>query len=388
MSKRDFYDILGVSKTATPEEIKKAYRKVAMQYHPDRNPGDKEAEEKFKEAAEAYEVLSDQQKRARYDRMGHEGVRGGAGGFGGSGGVTMEDILRNFGDIFGNFGGGDFGDMFGQRTSSRHGGRTGSNLRIKVKMTLAEIANGAQKKIKVKKHVTCDTCQGSGARDANSVTTCQTCAGHGVVRQVTNTFLGQMSSTTTCPKCQGSGKMITNACNTCKGEGRVYGEETLTIDIPAGVNEGIQLSMSGYGNVGERGAPAGDLLVSIEEIPDEHLQRKENDVHYTLHVSFIDATLGNNAIEIPTINGKVKIKIPAGTQSGKVFRLKGKGLPQLNGRTVGDQLVEVQVWIPKQLTSQETELLERLRNAPNFQPNPSKTEKKSGIFDKMKDYFG
>lgn len=382
-TKRDYYEILGVSRNAEAEEIKKSYRKVAMQYHPDRNPNNKEAEDKFKEAAEAYEVLSDPQKRARYDRMGHEGVRGGSAGGGGfSGGMDMDDILRNFGDIFGDMFG---GARAGGSNGTRRGGRTGTNLRVKIKMTLAEIANGAQKTVKVKKHVACDTCQGSGAKDSNSYTTCQTCAGQGAVRQVTNTFLGQMASTVTCPTCKGEGKIITNACTSCKGEGRVYGEETISIDIPAGVNDGIQLSMSGKGNAGERSAPPGDLLISIEEIPDEHLRRDGTDVTYTLYINFVDAALGNNSIEIPTIGGKAKIKIPAGTQSGKVFRLKGKGLPQLNGRVAGDQLVEVQIWTPKTLTQKEMDILESLRNSANFHPNPTKNEK--GFYDKIKDMF-
>lgn len=382
MSKRDCYEILGVSKNATDDEIRKAYRKVAMQYHPDRNQNDPQAEDKFKEAAEAYEILSDPQKRARYDRMGHEGVRGS--GFGGGGGASMDDILRNFGSMFGS----DFGDFFGGGGGGgRRSARTGSNLRVKVKLNLSEIANGANKTLKVKKHLVCDTCQGSGAKDSNSFSTCQTCKGQGAVRQVTNTFLGQMASTVTCPSCKGEGRVITNACTSCKGEGRVYGEETINIDIPAGVSEEIQLSMSGKGNAGERGAPAGDLLISIEEIPDEYLRREGNDIYYTLFVNFIDAALGNMGIEVPVIGGKAKIKIPAGTQSGKVFRLKGKGLPQLNGRTTGDQLVEIQLWTPKNLSPQETEMLEKLRTSPNFNPTPNKEEEK-GFFGKMKDYFG
>lgn len=386
MAKRDFYEILGVSKTASEGEIKKAYRKVALKYHPDRNPGDNSAEAKFKEAAEAYEVLSNKEKRSRYDRFGHAGVKGGPGGGFSGGGMNIEDIFENFGDIFGDiFGGRTRGGGGGRQGGGRRGtGRRGTNLRVRVKLSLQEIAQGAQKKIKVPKYVTCNTCTGSGAKDGNAFSTCTTCNGMGAVRQVTNTFLGQMQTTTTCPGCQGAGKIITNKCGTCKGDGRVYGEETITIDIPAGVSEGIQLSMTGKGNAGERGGSAGDLIIGIEEIPHEHLQRENNDVIYSLHISFIDATLGTT-VEIPTINNKAKIKIPPGTPSGKIFRLKGKGLPAINSYGTGDQLVEVNVWIPKTVSASEKSTLEKLKNSPNFQPNPGKSDK--NFFDKMRDYF-
>lgn len=382
MAKRDFYEILGVSKTASEDEIKKAYRKVALKFHPDRNPGDSKAEAKFKEAAEAYEVLSNKEKRARYDRFGHAGVKGGPGGGFSGGGMNIEDIFENFGDIFGDFFGGGRGR--GGARQQRGTGHRGTNLRVRVKLTLEEILEGTQKKIKVPKYVGCDTCSGTGAKDGSAFSTCTTCNGMGAVRQVTNTFLGQMQTTTTCPSCQGSGKMITNKCNTCKGDGRVYGEETINIDIPAGVSEGIQLSMTGKGNAGERGGASGDLIIGIEEIPHEHLQREGNDVIYALHISFIDATLGTT-VEIPTISSKAKIKIPPGTPSGKIFRLKGKGVPSVNSYGTGDQLVEVNVWIPKNLSSSEKSTLEKLRNSPNFQPNPGKGEK--NFFDKMRDYF-
>ncbi|MFK7906623.1 MAG: molecular chaperone DnaJ [Chitinophagales bacterium] len=387
MAKRDFYEILGVSKTSTETEIKKAYRKVALKYHPDRNPGDSESEGKFKEAAEAYEVLSNKEKRARYDRFGHAGVKGnpGGGGFHGAGGMNIEDIFENFGDIFGDmFSGGRGGARAGGGRQQRNTGRRGTNLRVRVKLTLEEISKGAQKKIKVPKYVGCNTCSGTGAKDGSAFSTCTTCNGMGAVRQVTNTFLGQMQTTTTCPNCQGAGKMITNKCTSCKGDGRVYGEETITIDIPAGVSEGIQLSMTGKGNAGERGGSAGDLIIGIEEIPHEHLQREGNDVIYALHISFIDATLGTT-VEIPTISSKAKIKIPQGTPSGKIFRLKGKGLPSVNSYGTGDQLVEVNVWIPKSVSAAEKSTLEKLRNSPNFKPNPSKGDK--NFFDKMRDYF-
>ncbi len=382
MAKRDFYEILGVSKTASEDEIKKAYRKVALKFHPDRNPGDAASEAKFKEAAEAYEVLSNKEKRARYDRFGHAGVKGGPGGGFSGGGMNIEDIFENFGDIFGDIFSG--GRARGGSRQQRGTGRRGTNLRVRVKLSLEEIAQGTQKKIKVPKYVGCDTCSGTGAKDGSAFSTCTTCNGMGAVRQVTNTFLGQMQTTTTCPSCQGSGKMITNKCGSCKGDGRVYGEETINIDIPAGVSEGIQLSMTGKGNAGERGGSAGDLIIGIEEIPHEHLQREGNDVIYALHISFIDATLGTT-VEIPTINNKAKIKIPPGTPSGKIFRLKGKGVPSVNSYGTGDQLVEVNVWIPKNLSVSEKNALEKLRNSPNFQPNPGKGDK--NFFDKMRDYF-
>lgn len=384
MAKRDYYEILGVSRDADNGIIKKAYRKLALKYHPDRNPEDKEAEEKFKEAAEAYEVLSDQEKRARYDRYGHAGV-GTAGGGGFSGGMTMEDIFQQFGDIFGDSGN-PFESFFGggARGRTRSRGQRGSNLRIKVKLTLKEIAEGATKKIKVKKQVTCDQCGGSGAKDSSAVDTCPTCRGAGYVRQVKNTFLGQMQTTITCPTCNGSGQTIKANCSKCKGEGRVYGEETIEIEIPAGVEEGMQLSLRNKGNAGLRGGPAGDLLINIEEKPHDYLQRDGMNLIYELYLNFADASLGTS-IEVPTIDGVVKIKIPAGTQSGKIFRLKGKGLPSVQSYGKGDQLIHVNVWTPKKLNNEERELLEKLREMPNFDPKPGKSEK--GFFEKMRDYF-
>lgn len=384
MAKRDYYEILGVSRDADNGAIKKAYRKLALKYHPDRNPDDKEAEEKFKEAAEAYEVLSDQEKRARYDRYGHAGV-GAAGGGGFSGGMTMEDIFQQFGDIFGDSGN-PFESFFGggARTRTRSRGQRGSNLRIKVKLTLKEIAEGATKKIKVKKQVTCDQCGGSGAKDSSAVDTCPTCRGAGYVRQVKNTFLGQMQTTITCPTCNGSGQTIKANCSKCKGEGRIYGEETIEIEIPAGVEEGMQLSLRNKGNAGLRGGPAGDLLINIEEKPHDYLQRDGMNLIYELYLNFADASLGTS-IEVPTIDGAVKIKIPAGTQSGKIFRLKGKGLPSVQSYGKGDQLIHVNVWTPKKLNNEERELLEKLREMPNFDPKPGKSEK--GFFEKMRDYF-
>ncbi len=383
MAKRDYYQVLGVEKGAGETEIKKAYRKLAIKYHPDKNPDNKEAEEKFKEAAEAYEVLSDADKRARYDRFGHAGVNQGGGGF--SGGMTMEDIFSQFGDIFGD-GGSPFESFFrgGSSRSRRGRGQRGSNLRIKVKMTLEEIANGVTKKIKVKKQVGCQTCGGSGAKDANAVKTCSTCRGSGYVRQVRSTFLGQMQTTTSCPTCNGSGQMVTANCANCKGEGKIYDQETIEIDIPAGVAEGMQLSMSGKGNAGAKGGPAGDLLINIEEIPHETLQRDNMNLIYELYLNFADAALGKS-IEVPTIDGRVKIKIPPGTQAGKIFRLKGKGLPSVQSYGKGDQLIHVNIWTPKKLNDAERRMMEKLREMENFQPRPGKSE--SSFFEKMKDYF-
>jgi len=380
--KRDYYEILGVTKTSSADEIKKAYRKVAMQFHPDRNPGDKAAEETFKEAAEAYEVLSDSDKRAQYDRFGHAGVGNGR-GFG-SGNVNMDDIFSQFGDIFGDDIFGSFFGGSGRRGGQRHRGIRGSNLRVKIKLTFEEIAKGVTKQIKVKKYVVCNTCSGSGAKDKGSVQTCGTCGGSGQVRKVTNTFLGQMQTVTTCPTCNGEGTVVTAKCNSCKGEGRVYGEETVTIDIPAGVQEGMQLSVGGRGNAGERGGPYGDLIVLIEEETHKELHRDGLNVAYELHISFTDAVFGTQ-VEVPTIDGRAKIKVPAGTQSGKLFRLKGKGFPAINSYEKGDQLIYVNVWTPQHLSAEEKAMLEKLNDSPNFQPKPEKSDK--SFFDKVREMF-
>ncbi len=391
--KKDFYEILGVSKSSSQDEIKKAYRKVAMQFHPDRNPGDKASEEKFKEAAEAYEILSDTDKRAQYDRFGHQAFAqgrsgGGGGGFSG-GGMNMDDIFSQFGDIFGDespfgsfFGGGNGGRRGGGSSKSR--GTRGSNLRIKIKLNYEEMAKGASKTVKVKKYVLCGTCTGSGAKDKNAVQTCGTCGGSGQVRRVQNTFLGQMQTVTTCPTCNGEGSTITNKCTPCKGEGRVFGEETVTIDIPAGVQEGMQLSLNGKGNAGERGGSNGDLIVLIEEEAHALLHRDGLNVAFDLHISFPDAVFGTN-IEVPTIDGKAKIKIPAGTQSGKIFRLKGKGFPSVNSYEKGDQLIHVNIWTPQDITSDEKAMLEKMQSSKNFVPNPDKNDK--SFFDKVREMF-
>lgn len=381
MSKRDYYEILGVSKSAEADEIKKAYRKLAIQYHPDKNPDNPAAEEKFKEAAEAYEVLSNPEKRQRYDQFGHAGM-GGNGGYGG--GMNMDDIFSQFGDIFG--GGSPFESFFGGGGGGRggRGVRKGTNLRIKLKLTLDEVANGCEKKIKVKRQTSCDTCGGSGAKDKTSVKSCTTCNGSGQVRKVVNTMLGQMVSASTCPTCQGEGTIITDKCGTCKGSGTTEKEETLSIKIPAGVAEGMQLAMSGKGNMPPRGGVPGDLLIVIEEVEHDELKRDGQNILFDLNISMIDAIFGANP-EIPTIEGKVKIKIDPGTQSGKILRLKGKGLRDVNGYGKGDQLIYVNVWTPQTLSKEEKEVLSKFKDAENFKPKPDKNSK--SFFERMKEYF-
>jgi molecular chaperone DnaJ len=367
-TKRDYYEILGVSKTASAEEIKKAYRKTAIQFHPDKNPGNKEAEEKFKEAAEAYEVLCDPQKRAQYDRFGHS--RSGGGGFQGHD-MNMEDIFSQFGDIFG---GGGFDSFFGGGGRSR--GRKGSNLRIKLKLTLEEISNGVEKKIKVSRLV-----QAEGVTYKN----CNTCNGQGQVRKVVNTMLGQMVSTTTCPTCGGAGQIIDKRPPGVDNSGLVPKEDTISVKIPAGVADGMQLSMSGKGNDAPGGGTPGDLLILIEEVEDTQLKRDGNNVVYDLHISFVDAALGTS-VEVPSIGGKVRLKIEPGTQSGKILRLRGKGVKDINGYGHGDQLIYVNVWTPKKLTTEEKAKLESFRSSPNFVPQPDSDEK--GFFERMKEYLG
>ena len=374
-NKRDYYEVLEVTKTATFEEIKKAYRKKAIQFHPDKNPGDKTAEDKFKEAAEAYEVLSDEQKRARYDRYGHQAP----GGFGGhsGGGFSMDDIFSQFGDIFGG-GFGGFGGQRGPRTNR------GSDLRVKVKLTLKDIANGVEKKIKLNKYVACSHCRGTGADGGTAYETCSTCHGSGVTTRVVNTILGQMQTQSTCPTCNGEGKKITKKCAHCSGEGVVREEEVVTINIPAGVAEGMQLSMSGKGNAARHGGVNGDLLILVEEEPHTELFRDDNDVVYNLLLNISTAALGGNVV-VPTIDGKVKVTIDPGTQPGKVLRLKNKGLPSINRYGTGDLLINISVYIPEELSDSEKQTLQGLDNAPNFQPSKSVKDKIFAHFRRMFD---
>jgi molecular chaperone DnaJ len=380
MSKRDYYEILEVPKDADEGAIKKSYRKIAMKYHPDRNPNDKSAEDKFKEAAEAYEVLSDPDKRARYDRFGHAGVSGQQ-GFHGAEGMNMDDIFAQFGDVFGDS---PFESFFGRSGGGQRAqGQKGSNLRIKLTLSLEEVDQGVKKTIKVKKRKTCTSCKGSGAKDG-AVKNCQTCGGSGYVRQIRSTFLGQMQTTAQCPTCHGSGSIVVEPCTKCRGEGRTIEEETIDIDIPAGVEDGMQLTMRGRGNAGIKGGPAGDLLIAIEVKPHTELKRDGNNLIYELYLSFPDAAIGCS-VEVPTLTGPVKIKIPPGTQSGKIFRLNGKGLPSVQAYGRGDELIYVNIWTPKKISDEEKKILEKLNASPNFKPQPSKTEK--GFFERMKDYF-
>lgn len=384
MAKRDYYEVLEVEKTASVEEIKKAYRRKAIQYHPDKNPGDKEAEEKFKEAAEAYEVLSNPDKRARYDQFGHAGMEG-AGGFGGFGGqgMSMDDIFSMFGDIFGGRGGfGGFSGFGGGGGQSQRRFR-GSDLRVKVKLSLKEIAEGTTKKFKLKKYVPCSHCHGSGAEGSGGMETCPTCKGSGTVIRTQQSIFGMMQTQSVCPQCNGEGKIIKDKCRECNGEGVVYGEEVVEVKIPAGVAEGMQLSMSGKGNAGRHNGVAGDLLIQVEEEVHPDLIRQDDDLIYNLLLSFPTAALGG-AVEIPTIDSKVKVKIESGTQPGKVLRLRGKGLPSVNGYGTGDLLVNVSVYVPEALSKDEKQALEKLDASDNFRPNMSIKEK---IFKKFKSLF-
>jgi molecular chaperone DnaJ len=368
MAKRDYYDILGVGHNADEAEIKKAYRKIAIKYHPDKNPDDKEAEEKFKEAAEAYEVLSNAEKRQRYDQFGHQGVGGAAGGGFGGGGMNMDDIFSQFGDIFG----GAFGGFGGGRQT-----RTvkGSNLRIKLKLSLEEIASGIKKTIKLNKLV--------NTGDTN-FSTCQTCRGTGQVSRITNTILGQMQTTSTCPSCGGAGKQVGSRPKGSNEYGQVYKEITETIEIPAGVEDGMQITFRGKGNDGPFGGIPGDLIVLIEESEHNELQRDGIHLYYNLQISFPEAAMGTS-VDIPTLDGKARINIPAGTQSGKILRLKNKGLTDVNGYQKGDLLVNVQVWTPNSLSPEERSILEKLNKSERFKPDPAQREK--GFFSRMKEYF-
>lgn len=386
MEKRDYYEVLGVEKNATADQIKKAYRRKAIEYHPDKNPGNKEAEDKFKEAAEAYEVLSNPDKRARYDQFGHAGMSGAAGNggpFGGfSGGMSMDDIFSMFGDIFGGHSG--FGGGFGGGYSSNQQRRfRGADLRVKVKLNLKEISTGVEKKFKLKKYVQCSHCHGMGAEGNSGTETCPTCNGTGSVIRNQQTILGTMQARVTCSTCGGEGKIIKEKCKECSGEGIVYGEEVVTVKIPAGVAEGMQLTMNGKGNAGKHNGIPGDLLILIEEEADKDLIRDEDDLIYNLLLSFPTAALGG-AVEIPTVDGKVKVKIEPGTQPGKVLRIRGKGLPSVNGYGTGDLLVNISIYVPETLSKEEKKALEKMEDSDNFKPNTSIKEK---IFRKFKSLF-
>ena len=383
MSKRDYYEILGVSRDAKPEEIKKAYRQKALKFHPDKNPGDDTAEARFKEAAEAYEVLSNPEKKSRYDQFGHAGMSNNFGGGFSGGGMSMEDIFSQFGDIFGGAFGGGFSGFGGSGRRTRRVNK-GSNLRIKVKLKLEDILNGVEKKIKVNKYIACNSCSGTGARNGSAYRTCSTCNGAGRVTRVTNTFLGQMQTTSSCPGCGGEGQTIEEKCSSCYGNGIVKKEEVISINIPAGVQEGMQLSLSGKGNTAPRGGIPGDLIVLVEEVPHEKLIRDDMNLLYDHHISFPEAVLGTG-IEVPTLEGKARIKIDPGTQGGKVLRLKGKGLPSVNAYGRGDLLVNINIWTPQSVNAEEKEILDRLKDSENFQPRPKKSDK--SFFERMKDVF-
>lgn len=381
---RDYYEILGVSRSASKDELKKAYRKLALAYHPDKNPGDKEAEEKFKEAATAYEILSDEKKRAAYDRFGHAGVSGAAGG--GFQGTSMEDILSQFGDIFGE--GSPFGDIFGGaggRRPRRRRGQRGADLRINLKLGLDDISTGVEKKFKLNRFVVCDACSGTGAENGTAYRTCPTCNGSGEIRQQAGGGFFQQIVVTTCPTCQGEGRIISVNCNVCGGSGRVKKEDVVSVQIPAGVQEGMSLTVRGKGNAGLRGGSPGDLVIQVEEKPSELFERNGDDLIHQLFISFPDAAIGTS-VNIPTISGKERpIKIAPGTQAGKTVRLKGQGLPSLNGYGTGDLLIYINVWTPREVSAEEKRILNRLKKSPNFHPKPTQEEK--GLFSKIRNFF-
>ncbi|NUM31695.1 MAG: molecular chaperone DnaJ [Bacteroidetes bacterium] len=370
--KRDYYEILGVGKNATEEELKKAYRKLAIKYHPDKNPGNKEAEEHFKEAAEAYEVLSNSEKRSAYDRFGHDGVRG-AGGQGGFSSMNMEDIFSQFGDIFGD--NNPFESFFGSGGRTRNRAPQGTNIRIKLKLTLEEICNGVEKKVKYSKKV---------AAQGVKFNTCDTCKGSGMVNKVTNTFLGPMQTSSTCHTCNGLGRKIENRPPGADSNGLINEEVTTSIKIPAGVQHGMQLSLNGQGNESPMGGNRGDLIVLIEEILHNDFKREGNNLLYDLFISFPIAALGGE-VEIPTIDNKVKVKIEQGTQAGKMLRLRNKGVPDINGYGRGDQLVQINIFTPKKLSIEEKDILKKLEQSENFIPPAENKEK--GFFSRMKDLF-
>lgn len=390
MSKRDYYEVLGVGRDATIDELKKAYRKKAMQYHPDRNTDDPEAEKKFKEAAEAFDVLKDADKRARYDRFGHAGMN--AGGFGGGGmnydDVSFDDIFSRFSDIFGSdiFGGG--GDPFGgqRQRGGRRAGRPGEDIKIRLELSLEEIAFGVEKTLKVKKFVMCDSCKGTGAETESDFMTCPTCNGMGEVRQVSRTMFGQFVNVQACPTCHGEGRTVKNRCKKCHGEGRYKGEEQVKIQVPAGVKKGNYITLRGQGNAGLRGGPAGSLIVLIEEKEHEHFTREGDDIFYDLTISIPDAILGTE-VEVPTLKGKAKLKIDKGTQPGKMLRMREKGIKGLETHRFGDQYVKINVYMPQKISDNEAEHLKALKKSKNFDPNKNEETSEKGFFSKIKDVF-
>jgi molecular chaperone DnaJ len=382
MAKRDYYDVLGVGRNADKEELKKAYRKLAMQYHPDRNPGNKEAEEKFKEAAEAYEVLSHDDKRANYDRFGHDGLR--SGGFSSQGFSDINDIFSHFSDIFGG-GSSIFDDFFGGGTNRsrrrRGGGTPGADLRVSLKLNLEEIATGTIKKIKIRKQVKCDQCGGTGADKSSSLKTCPVCNGTGEMKTVSRSVFGQFVNITTCNNCNGEGTVIETPCKKCMGDGRYQSEVMMNIDVPAGVHEGSYMTLRDQGNAGKRGGPSGSVMVVFEETPHKHFVREEDDIIFNLFITYPQAALGAE-VEVPTLTGKAVLKIDAGTQSGKFLKMRNKGIRHLNSSGSGDQIVKINVAVPHKVSSKEKELLKQLAEMPNIKESSKEEEK--GFFRKFK----
>ena len=387
---RDYYDILGVERNASQGDLKKAYRKQALRYHPDRNPGDVEAENKFKEAAQAYEVLSDSNKRARYDRFGHAGLSNGATG-GAASFHDINDILRTFGDIFGSGGQGRvFDDFFGGSRSRGYPqgvGRQGEGLRMQLPLTLKEIADGVEKRIKVRKMCACKPCNGTGAEGGTAnLTRCGECDGSGEMRMHRKTILGQLVSVQPCPACRGAGQVVKDRCRSCNGQGRVDGEETIFVTVPAGAVEGNYLNIRGGGNVGTKGGPAGDLRVEIKEIPNDNFVREGLDIYHDCFISFPDAALGRE-LEVPTLQGRARIQVDSGTQSGKLLRMRGRGLPDLNTGRRGDQFIRIHVWTPKTLRPEEKQILDDMRSSPSFEPRPEREKGGRSFFGRVKDVF-
>lgn len=382
---RDYYDILGVDSDASESEIKKAYREKAMEYHPDRNPDDPDAEQKFKQASEAYDVLSDPQQRRRYDQYGHAGVNQDArgGGRGRAGFHDIEDIFSAFDEIFGGRGGG------GRRRSSRQGGRPGNDLRATLPLTLEEIAEGTEKELKVRKYTECATCDGTGAEGGmtgDNYSMCPKCDGTGELRQVSRSVFGQFVNVQACPRCNGDGRIIQNKCADCGGDGRVEGEETITVNVPAGVMEGNYLTLSGAGNAGMRGGPAGDLRIEIEEKPHDDFVRDGLDIYHDVYLSVPEAALGTE-VDVPTLDGRARLEVDPGVQAGKILRMRNRGIPNLEGAGRGDQMIRVHVWTPQDLTEEEEALLEELQSHDNFQPEPSEPNTEPSFFERVSDVF-